>query len=164
MAATSSVIIAHLFDHAEHRPYVAQLIHDEFWRDVPGANAEKMQARLALASRADAIPLCLIALAGGRAVGAINLVEDDDQGGGVPRDWQPWLAAMVVAPGSRGRGIGSQLVRALLAEARALNITNVYLGTEGPGFYTRLGAVAAGQPREGFWFMRFDSACAGGAA
>jgi hypothetical protein len=32
----------------------------------------------------------------------------------------------------------------------------VYFGTDGPGFYSRLGAVEQEQVREDFWFMRFD--------
>lgn len=37
-----------------------------------------------------------------------------------------------------------------------LAVPHVYLGTDGPGFYTRLGAMAQEKAREDFWFMRFD--------
>ena len=50
----------------------------------------------------------------------------------------------------------SLLVRTLIEHARRLKLPRVYFGTDGPAFYTRLGAVVYQVPREGFWFMRFD--------
>ncbi len=147
------VEVAHLFQVPAQRETVARLIHDEFWLEVPGASAQGMAERLRLAADPDAVPLCRVALLHGQAIGAVNLVEsDDDQ----HPEWTPWLAGMVVAAPWRGRGVGSQLVRTLLADARRLGVPCVYFGTDGPGFYTRLGAVHHHQPREGFWFMRFD--------
>jgi predicted N-acetyltransferase YhbS len=147
------VSIYHLFAQPPRRDAVAALIHNEFWTDVPGASIEKMAARLGQASTADALPLCLIALRGDELLGAVNLVDNDDDD---HTDWHPWLAGMVVAAPHRGQGIGSQLVRALLVEAKRLNFYRVYFGTDGPRFYERLGAVVHLVPREGFWFMRFD--------
>jgi predicted N-acetyltransferase YhbS len=146
--------ITHLFHVPQHRAAVAHLIHHEFWTEVPGASVESMANRLALASSADAVPLCLVALNdNGQPVGAVNLVESDDDD---HTHWTPWLAGMVVASPQRGQGIGTALVQALLKEARRLIVPHVYLGSDGPGFYTRLGAVEVEQPRAGFWFLRFD--------
>jgi predicted N-acetyltransferase YhbS len=145
--------ISHLFEQPQRRDAVAALIHNKFWTDVAGASVEKMAARLGDASTADALPLCLIALNGDELLGAINLVDNDDED---HTDWRPWLAGMVVAAPHRGQGIGSQLVRALLVEAKRFNFDRVYFGTDGPRFYERLGAVVHHVPREGFWFMRFD--------
>jgi predicted N-acetyltransferase YhbS len=148
-----SPTIVHLFEAPTLRPAVARLIHDEFWTEVPGASAEAMAERLRQADRADRIPLCRVAVHEGLPVGVVNLVDhDDDQ----HREWTPWLAGMVVAAPWRGQGIGSRLVRQLLDDARRLRVPRVWFGTDGPGFYTRLGAVHHQQPREGFWFMRFD--------
>jgi predicted N-acetyltransferase YhbS len=149
------VMISHLFEQPRHRHAVAALIHNEFWTEVPGASVEKMAARLGDASTTGALPLCLIALHGDEVLGAINLVDNDDED---HTDWHPWLAGMVVAAPHRDLGIGSQLVRALLVEAKRLNFDRVYFGTDGPRFYERLGAVVHHVPREGFWFMRFDLA------
>jgi predicted N-acetyltransferase YhbS len=148
-----SPTIVHLFEAPQHRAATAALIHNEFWLDVPGASAERMQARLAQADRADRLPLSLIALHEGQLVGAVNLVENDDDD---HPDWCPWLAGMVVAEAWRGHGIGSALVTSLLEHARRLGFERVYFGTDGPGFYTRLGAKHHEQPRAGFWFMRFE--------
>lgn len=147
--------IVHLFEAPALRPAVARLIHDEFWTEVPGASAESMARRLLQADRPDRLPLCRVAVLDGAAVGAVNLIDSDDDN---HPEWTPWLAGMVVADAWRGRGIGSALVRTLLDDARRLQVPRVYFGTDGPGFYTRLGAVHHQQPREGFWFMRFDLA------
>jgi len=145
--------IVHLFEMPQHRAAVARLIHDEFWAAVPGASAEAMAARLGQAASADRIPLCRVALAGDQLAGVVNLVESDDDH---HREWSPWLAGLVVAAPWRGRGVGSALVRTLLDDARRLGAPRVYFGTDGPAFYTRLGAVEHHVPRPGFWFMRFE--------
>ena len=145
--------IRHLYQVPELRGAVADLIHEAFWITVPGASPAAMQQRLAEASDADRLPLCLVALKGDEPIAAVNVVHSDDER---HPEWTPWLAGMVVAQGWRGRGVGSALVRALLAEARRLQIRRLYFGTDGPGFYTRLGAVHHAAARPGFWFMRFD--------
>jgi len=145
--------VAHLFEQAQHRAAVASLIHHEFWTAAPGASVERMAARLALAVSADALPLCLVAQRDGAVIGAVNLVDNDDD---EHTDWWPWLAGLVVAEPHRGQGVGSLLVRTLLMHARRLGLPRVYFGTDGPGFYARLGAVVHAEPREGFCFMRFD--------
>ena len=136
-----------------HRMAAAELIHREFWTTVPGASAEGMARRLLQAARPDRIPLCLVALQGTQLVGAVNLVHNDDDD---HPEWHPWLAGMVVAAPWRGQGIGSLLVRTLLQRAQALGVPRVYFGTDGPGFYTRLGAVLHQPVRADFCFMRFD--------
>lgn len=150
--------ITHLHETPAHRQAVAEMIWREFWTDVPGATTQGMADRLAKAGRPDAVPLCLVALHEGQPIGVVNLVENDDD---VHVDWTPWLAGLVVAEPWRGRGVGSALVGRLLDEARRLGIQQVYLGTDGPGFYTRLGAVHHLQHSADFWFLRFDLAQAG---
>ena len=151
--------IVPLFEQRQHIADAAALIHNEFWRDVPGASLESMQARLAGGERADALPLSLVALHDGQVIGVVNLVDNDDE---QHPHWRPWLAGMVVAEPWRAKGVGSALVLALLARARELRYPRVYLGTDGPGFYTRLGAVHHERPRADFWFMRFDLGAASG--
>jgi len=53
----------------------------------------------------------------------------------------PWLAAMLVVPEHRGQGVGSNLVRALLKEAARLGVRQLYLGTDIPDYYAKLGAA-----------------------
>lgn len=151
--ALAGVRIAHLFEEPAQRGAAARLIHDEFWTEVPGASVQGMAERLRQAARADALPLCRVALSEDQVVGVVNLVDNDDE---KHPEWGPWLAGMVVCAAWRGRGVGSALVRALLRDAQALGVPSVVLGTDGPDFYTRLGAVVHHVPRPGFWFMRFD--------
>jgi len=147
------ITVAHLFEQPQHRLAVASLIHREFWTGVTGASVQAMAARLGQAISADALPLCLVALRDGAMVGVVNLVDNDDN---ERTDWWPWLAGLVVAEPYRGQGVGSLLVQSLLVHARRLGLSRLYFGTDGPGFYARLGAVVHEVPREGFWFMRFD--------
>jgi predicted N-acetyltransferase YhbS len=145
--------IPHLHEVPELRPAVAALIHAEFWHDVPGTSPDTMAARLAQARTPSTLPLCRVALAQGRPVGVVNLIEYDDPN---PRIGRPWLAGLVVVPAWRGRGLGSRLVRTALDDARRLGENEVFLGTDGPGFYQRLGAQVHQQPRPDFWLLRFD--------
>ncbi len=147
------VTLHHLCELPALRREVAALIHEEFWLTVPGASEDGMFERLGQAASSDRLPLCLVALHEGRLAGVVNLVDSDDD---EHPEWHPWLAGMVVAEPWRGRGVGTALVRGLLACAWAQGHAQVHFGTDGPGFYTRLGAVQQLQPRTGFWFMRFD--------
>ena len=146
--------IKHLFEVPQHTGAVAALIHNEFWTAVPGASVHSMTTRLQQAQQPDAVPLCLVALSDdGQPVGAGNLVNTDEEN---RPHWSPWLAGMVVAQPMRGQGIGTALVQALLLEARRMGLQHLYLGSDGPGFYTRLGAQVIEQPQANFWFLRFD--------
>jgi predicted N-acetyltransferase YhbS len=132
-----AVQIDHLFNHPEHIGLVAGWIYSEFWVGKPGYSVEYFEARLREADNSDRIPLSLLALSDGRPVGTINLVENDN-----PKrpDLHPWLAALIVVPEERRRGIGTALVRTLLSEAKRLGFSELFLGSDIPGFYERLGA------------------------
>ena len=99
------------------------------------------------------MPLSLIALVDGQLAGTVNLIENDDE---KRAHLRPWLAAMVVREDLRGRGIGTALVNALLADSQLMNISAVYFGTDGPGFYERLGALKHEHVRDDFAIMKFD--------
>lgn len=159
-----NVSIEPLHRHPHLRAAVAQLIYDEFWTHDPNASPSWMAGRLAQAVDHRRLPLSFVALASGPTpthaarpgamVGTINLIDNDDDKR--PHLW-PWLAALAVVPACRGHGVGSQLVRTLLAAAAGLNIDTVYFGTDGPGFYRRLGAVPHEQVTPTFCIMRFDA-------
>jgi predicted N-acetyltransferase YhbS len=146
-------VISHLYERPELRRAVAEMIHAEFWADAPGADAQGMEARLAQAAQRDALPLCRVAVQATQPLGVVNLIDYDDPN---PRVGTPWLAGLVVAPTWRGRGLGTQLVHTVLDDARRLGQTQLFLGTDGPGFYQRLGARVHEQMRLDFWILRFD--------
>lgn len=147
--------VMHLCQQPQHTDAVAQLIYQEFWREVKNGMSEAdLQAHLRTATDPDRLPLCLIAVdADGQLLGTVNLIDNDDR---QRTHLWPWLAAMVVLESQRGRGIGSALVRSLLLEARRLGLPRLFFGTDGPGFYTRLGAQLHEQVSETFCVMRFE--------
>ena len=53
-----TIQITHLFNHPHHIDAVAQMIYDEFWRDVAdGLSLEFLRAHLRTATDASSIPL-----------------------------------------------------------------------------------------------------------
>jgi N-acetylglutamate synthase-like GNAT family acetyltransferase len=148
--------INHLFKHPQLIESVAQMIYDEFWRDVTdGMSQDDLAAHLRTATDENHIPLCLIALHDEELVGTVNLIENDDAS---RTHLRPWLAAMVVRADQRGGGIGTKLVNALLIEARQMHIPELYFGTDGPGFYERIGAIQYEKVRADFFIMKFELA------
>ncbi len=129
--------IDHLFRHPEHIRLVAGWIYHEFWRDKPGYSIEVFEGLLRRASDPARIPLSLLALDDEEPAGTVNLIQSDSPS---RPHLHPWLAALFVAPAHRGRGIGEALCRALVAEARRLGVTDLYLCTDIPAFYSALGA------------------------
>jgi predicted N-acetyltransferase YhbS len=148
-----SVQVDHLFNHPEHIRLVATWIYKEFWLGKPGYSAEFFESLLRDADDPDRIPLSLFALAHGQPVGTVNLIHSDSER---RPELHPWLAALVVIPGCRGQGIGSLLVRSLLAEAGRLKVAELFLGTDIPGFYSRLGATVLEQVTDTMCIMRIE--------
>lgn len=149
------VRIDHLCRHAHLADSVASLVYEEFWRGrTGGMTLADLQAHFRGVGEPVRIPLALVALADGELAGTVNLIDNDDRN---RRHLHPWLAAMVVAERFRGRGIGTRLVQALLAEASRLGYRTVYFGTDGPRFYERLGAKLHEHVTPGFRIMRFDT-------
>jgi predicted N-acetyltransferase YhbS len=148
------MLISPLFNHPHLINPVAKMIYDEFWVDVvDGMTVDDLVAHLKTANAAQQMPLSLIALVDGELAGTVNLIENDDEN---RVHLRPWLAAMVVRADLRGQGIGTALVKALLADARLMSIPTVYFGTDGPGFYERLGAVKHEHIRDDFAIMKFE--------
>lgn len=148
------MLITHLFHHPQLIDPVAKMIYDEFWVDVvDGMSHSDLVAHLKTATAARQMPLSLIALVDGQLAGTVNLIENDDE---KRAHLRPWLAAMVVREDLRGRGIGTALVNALLADSQLMNISTVYFGTDGPGFYERLGALKHEHVRDDFAIMKFE--------
>jgi GNAT superfamily N-acetyltransferase len=144
--------IDHLFQHPQHVRLAAGWIYDEFWTGQAGYSVETFEGLLKLARDPDRIPISLLALAGGEPAGTVNLIDNDD-----PKrpHLHPWLAALVVVPEYRRHGIGTALVRTLIGAAWRLGFDGLYLGTDIPPFYARLGAERHEQVTGSFCIMRF---------
>jgi predicted N-acetyltransferase YhbS len=146
--------IDHLFEHPQHVDQVAAWIHAEFWTDKNIHTPQSLAALLRNATTPDAIPLSRLAFVDGVPVGTINLIENDDD---QRMHLRPWLAALLVLPEHRRQGIGSALVRDLQQHANRLGIGHLYLGTDNPGFYFRLGATIHEQVTTDFAVMRLTT-------
>lgn len=155
-----SIRIEPLLEHPQHVGFVARLVYREFWIDVPGGLTEAYLAEV-FGGRGTPgrVLLSLVALDGDEPVGCVHLIDNDDD---AQPQLHPWLAAMVVVPERRGRGVGSALVRVLLQRARALGFARLWFGTDGPEFYERLGATRYRRRSESLWTMSFELGCAQG--
>ncbi len=152
MTLNTNFKVFHLFELPHLRIPVATLIHNEFWSDVAGASPDLMAKRLEMAGTDDLLPFCRIATVNDEPVGVVNLIDYDDPN---PRVGRPWLAGLVVIPDWRGQGLGSMLVKSVLEDAIRLGETEVFLGTDSPKFYEKLGANRYKQLRADFWLIHF---------
>jgi predicted N-acetyltransferase YhbS len=147
------ITVKNLFEAAEHMPTVSEWIYSEFWTDKPDYNPGVFEDKLRNAQTIDAIPISLIAFVDSELAGTINLVENDDE---TRSHLTPWLAALIVKQSFRNLGVGTKLVLSLLERAKLLGIKKLYLGTDNPEYYAKLGAKMHEQARQDFFVMRFD--------
>lgn len=145
--------IKNLFEVPNHYSHVAQWIYEEFWSDKKELSANDLEKLLRNAKTCNSIPLSLVALLNDKVVGTINFIENDDND---RPELSPWLAALIVKPNIRKKGIGSLLVNKLLEIAKEMKISKLYLGTDNPGFYENLGAKKYEEKRPGFFIMKFE--------
>ena len=143
------ISIDHLYCNAEHLPRVAAWIHGAFWTRS-GKGVEFVADLLRQADSPDRIPLSLLAQVDGEPAGTVNLIACDSK---TRPDLTPWLAALFVSPEHRETGIATALVRRLIAEAGRLGCAEMFLETDLPEFYARLGAARYEALAEG-WIMR----------
>ncbi|MEK6648981.1 MAG: GNAT family N-acetyltransferase [Actinomycetota bacterium] len=86
----------------------------------------------------DSKALIFIGKRGEEVVGAISLVDFDDLE--EFRYLTPWVAAFIVNPQLRGKGIGSEMLTALEGKAKALEVKVLHLWTEDKSeFYQKRG-------------------------
>lgn len=84
-----------------------------------------------------ALPTTFVAVDDGRVVGTASLVAS---GAHAPAEHAPWLTAVFVPPGERGRGVCAALIRRARVEASALGFAKLYFETQEPSDpYERLG-------------------------
>lgn len=145
--------IDHLCEHPGFVDLAADWIHREFWADKDVHTPESLAGLFRLAITKTQIPLSLLALVDGVPAGTVNLIENDDD---QRTHLRPWLAALYVEPRFRHRGVGSSLVRKLAELSVGLGIERLYLGTDNPGFYRRLGAEVHEQVSGDFAVMRIE--------
>jgi predicted N-acetyltransferase YhbS len=145
------ISVDRLARHPQHVGFVAALVWREFWVGVQdGLTEAELADAFGGRARPGRVLASLVALEDDAPLGCVHLIDNDDE---TLPELYPWLAAMVVVPQRRGQGIGSMLVKAMAREAAGLGFEQLWFGTDGPGFYERLGAVKHLQRRADFWIM-----------
>ena len=122
---------------------LARWHHEEWATRTPHLSLEDRIARFEARASRNQIPTAFAAVLDSRVVGVACLVEHDMD---TRKDLTPWLASVLVAPSYRGRGIGSALSERAVEEARALDVSRLFLFTfDKQSFYSRLGWSAVEQ-------------------
>jgi GNAT superfamily N-acetyltransferase len=120
------VTIDYLANHPEVIATLAEWQHAEWGHTRPGDTVEKRAGRLRNYSNRDRIPLTVVALEGADVLGGASLIEHDIE---TRPELTPWLAGVFVGEPYRRRGVGTALVRRIVAEAGKLNVPLLYLYT-----------------------------------
>jgi N-acetylglutamate synthase-like GNAT family acetyltransferase len=118
--------IEYLADHPETLDTLVQWTHGEWGNVHGGETLEQRRTRFAGSLNRDRIPLTVVALEGGELLGSASLIAHDME---TRMELTPWLASVFVAEQYRRRGVGAELVRRIMAEARKLKVPLLYLYT-----------------------------------
>lgn len=121
-------------------PLVAQRVFEQWFSTTPGYSADAMLARMR-GGRERELPIGLVAFFDGEPAGTVSLLERDLK---EPTTLRPWLAGLLVFPEFRKAGVGSKLVRAVEQNAALVSEREVYLVTEIPEYYERMGWTITG--------------------
>jgi GNAT superfamily N-acetyltransferase len=134
----SGLRIGFLADHLRLSRVVGGWHWDEWGEDDPGGSAESWSDSLAQRAGRGEVPTVWLAFHEDVPAGSVVLTGHDME---TRPNNSPWLAGLYVLPAFRGKGIGQRLVQTCEGAAQALGHPTLYLHTEIPGFYSRLGWV-----------------------
>lgn len=124
--------IVNLRDRPDRKEEAAAWFHDK-WGVPLEAYRESMEQCIA---GAGPVPQWYMALAGGRIVGGLGVIENDFHD---RKDLKPNICAVYTEADCRRRGIAGRLLDMAVASLRARGISPVYLVTDHTGFYERYG-------------------------
>jgi|SRR5690606_39575983 N-acetylglutamate synthase-like GNAT family acetyltransferase len=121
----------------QHIPTIAQWHFNEWGYLNPRKTLEYRIERMQRYLADNPIPSMLIAVDGDAVLGTAALVEADMDS---HPELTPWLASVYIREDQRGRGLGKNLVQALMDFAGRQQLTHLYLFTpDQAGFYAKLG-------------------------
>lgn len=121
----------------QHIPTIARWHFDEWGYLNPGKTLDQRIERMQRYLVDSPIPSMLIAVEGEEILGTAALVESDMDS---HPELTPWLASVYIQADQRGRGLGKQLVQALMDFAGQQGLPHLYLFTpDQDAFYAKLG-------------------------
>lgn len=122
---------------APERMQLAQWYHAQWGRDAGISLPQELQ-RLRQPQDAQGFPHVIVAVDEGQPVAAVQLKRREMAA--LPQ-YEHWLGSVFVADSHRGRGLAGQLVERAVAQARRMQVKELYLQTESleGGLYARLG-------------------------
>lgn len=128
-----ALVIAHLSDYPEHLDTVVDWLWQE-WGQPSSRPYYESLVRHSLTK--GQLPLTFVALQDDELVGTVGLWRSDLL---CRQDLYPWMAALYVRKDDRGRGIGQQLQRFVMAVCQEQGFGELYLYTDLHGYYERSG-------------------------
>jgi N-acetylglutamate synthase-like GNAT family acetyltransferase len=128
-----------LANHPDAIPDLAEIWYETLGKTwIPGATVEKAIKEYHEHLNEEDLPMTLVALKGGKAVGMCSLREND----GIREDLMPWLGSLVVHPDYQNQGIGKELIDATIDKVAEMGATQLYLFALDPTipeYYSKLG-------------------------
>lgn len=138
-ALDNEIEIKFLTECKEQIPDLAILWYEQISKHwAPNASIERAKENLLKHANQNQMPLTLVALLNGKAVGMASLREND----GIRPDLTPWLGSLVVDPSYRQQKIGEQLINAIKQQALNFGYRKLYLlafDSTIPNWYAKLG-------------------------
>lgn len=126
-----------LADRPEAVALLAEWHYREWHHLYPRESLQDFAADLQHSLQRGTVPCTWILQQGDAVWGSASVLERDMD---TNTDLGPWLANVYIHPERRGRGLGRQLIRDVMAECRAMGIDKLYLFTpDQERFYQSLG-------------------------
>lgn len=127
----------YLADRPELIPVLAGWFFNEWGSHNPDLTLESIEDNLKERLHRDSIPLVIIKLVDGTPIASASLKIREME---THPHYQHWLGSVYVLPECRGLGIGSELIRYTVDNARQLAVDELYLYTRKKQyFYSKLG-------------------------
>lgn len=129
--------IVNLTTAPEHVPTIAAW-HQAQWGYLnPGESVKTRIEKMRRYLKGAVMPVMYICVDGAQLIGTAALVESDMDS---HPELSPWLASVYVKPDYRKQGVGAALVKRVVSEAKALDLSPLYLFTPDQArFYQNLG-------------------------
>ena len=122
------MVIDRLDKHPEFLDTAVRWLHDQWPDSVPE------EQTVAMLSSVGPIPPALVAIDAGSPVGVLGFKRHEIEG-----EHQLWINAVYVVPEARKAGIGSKLITEAMHAARSASAGHLYVYTDVPDLYRRLG-------------------------